>query len=84
MFGVFFLLNLLSIISVTFALQNVTVDDTDASIVYVGNWEPSSRHPSPLDYGGSHTLSDDTAAIATFTFTGKFSFSCWLRRMDMC
>ncbi|KAJ6521558.1 hypothetical protein DFH09DRAFT_215320, partial [Mycena vulgaris] len=53
------------------ALLNVTVDDTDASsITYQGTWEASSTHLSSLDYGGSHTLSTDSSATATFTFTG--------------
>ncbi|KAJ7190670.1 hypothetical protein GGX14DRAFT_381958, partial [Mycena pura] len=52
------------------ALLNVTVDDTDPSIVYRGSWEPSSTHLSGLDYGGSHTVSSDAAANATFAFTG--------------
>jgi hypothetical protein len=82
--GVFFLLNLLSAILVASALRNVTVDDTDASIAYAGSWEASSTLVSTLDYGGSHTLSDNAAAIATFTFTGKFYFPCWLHRMNMC
>ncbi|KAJ7191287.1 hypothetical protein GGX14DRAFT_528874 [Mycena pura] len=52
------------------ALLNVTVDDTDPSIVYKGSWEPSRTHRSGLDYGGTHTLSSDPTANATFNFTG--------------
>ncbi|KAJ3570642.1 hypothetical protein NP233_g4263 [Leucocoprinus birnbaumii] len=47
---------------------NVTVDDTDPSIVYGPNWGASN--PSSLDAGGTHHLSDDPNAIAQFTFTG--------------
>ncbi|KAG8842306.1 hypothetical protein FRB91_004272, partial [Serendipita sp. 411] len=47
-----------------------TVDDDDSSITYSGTWEPSSSHPSPLNYGGSHTLGVSSDARAVFTFTG--------------
>ncbi|KAJ7266411.1 hypothetical protein B0H12DRAFT_1179588 [Mycena haematopus] len=67
----FFLLPLPALLQVVDALLNVSVDDTDMSMIsYKGNWEPSSTHLSGLDYGGSHTLSSDSAASATFTFTG--------------
>ncbi|KAJ6608520.1 hypothetical protein B0H10DRAFT_1815692 [Mycena sp. CBHHK59/15] len=49
---------------------NVTIDDTSSRISYAGNWEASSTHLSGLDYGGSHTLSSDNAASATFKFNG--------------
>ncbi|KAJ7909281.1 hypothetical protein B0H13DRAFT_1553836, partial [Mycena leptocephala] len=52
------------------ALLNVTVDDTDPMISYLGTWEASNTHLSSLDYGGSHTVSSDNQASATFTFTG--------------
>ncbi|KAK7052615.1 hypothetical protein R3P38DRAFT_1651879 [Favolaschia claudopus] len=53
------------------ALLNVTVDDVDTSMItYQGAWEASSTHVSGLDYGGSHTLSSDDKANASFTFTG--------------
>ncbi|KAJ7733662.1 hypothetical protein B0H16DRAFT_1328049 [Mycena metata] len=52
------------------ALINVTIDDTDPAIVYQGSWEASSTHLSSLDYGGSHTVSGDSTASATLTFTG--------------
>ncbi|KAJ7266410.1 hypothetical protein B0H12DRAFT_1099551 [Mycena haematopus] len=53
------------------ALLNVTIDDTDMSMItYKGAWEASSTHVSSLDYGGSHTLSSDPNANATFIFTG--------------
>jgi len=50
------------------AMTNITVDDMASSIVYSGSWGISA--PSKLDYGGSHHLSTDESAIATFTFTG--------------
>ncbi|KAF7378148.1 hypothetical protein MSAN_00239300 [Mycena sanguinolenta] len=53
------------------ALLNVSVDDTDMTMItYQGVWEASSTHTSSLDFGGSHTLSSDSAANATFVFTG--------------
>ncbi|KAJ7739467.1 hypothetical protein DFH07DRAFT_752195 [Mycena maculata] len=52
-------------------LLNVSVDDTDMSMItYEGTWDPASSHKSSLDFGGSHTLSTDGAANATFKFTG--------------
>ncbi|KIM20863.1 hypothetical protein M408DRAFT_30031 [Serendipita vermifera MAFF 305830] len=51
-------------------LTNITIDDNDSSISYIGTWEPASGHLSSRDYGGSHTVSVDTAGSATFTFTG--------------
>jgi len=50
------------------AQSNITVDDSAKSIVYSAGWGLSA--PSPLDYGGSHHLSGDQSAFATFTFTG--------------
>ncbi|KAJ7210778.1 hypothetical protein GGX14DRAFT_363155 [Mycena pura] len=52
------------------ALLNVTVDDTDSSIIYRGAWDPRTAHLSGLDYGGSHRLSTNPAANATFAFSG--------------
>ncbi|KAJ7708119.1 hypothetical protein B0H17DRAFT_971690 [Mycena rosella] len=52
------------------ALLNVTIDDVSPMISYSGKWEPSATHMSGLDYGGSHTLSSDSEASATFIFTG--------------
>ncbi|KAJ6526806.1 hypothetical protein B0H19DRAFT_1275641 [Mycena capillaripes] len=66
----FFLLPLPALLQVVDALLNVTVDDTSSLISYDGEWEPSSTHLSGLDYGGSHTLSSDSGASATFIFTG--------------
>jgi hypothetical protein len=66
----FFLLPLPLFLHVASALLNVTIDDTDPAIVYSGTWEPSASHLSGLDYGGTHTLSSDTTASATLTFTG--------------
>ncbi|KAJ6477862.1 hypothetical protein C8R47DRAFT_1288720, partial [Mycena vitilis] len=56
------------------ALLNVTIDDTSPLLTYKGKWEPSSTHLSGLDYGGSHTVSGDAKAGATFTFTGVAVF----------
>ncbi|KAH8829410.1 hypothetical protein DL96DRAFT_1051980 [Flagelloscypha sp. PMI_526] len=48
--------------------KNVTVDDTDSSILYTGTFHLGS--PTNLDYGGNHMLSEDIGATAKFTFTG--------------
>ncbi|KAJ6480383.1 hypothetical protein C8R45DRAFT_1100961 [Mycena sanguinolenta] len=69
----FFLLPLPALLQVVDALLNVSVDDTDKNMItYKGKWEASSTHLSGLDFGGSHTLSSDSAASATFVFTGAF------------
>ncbi|KAJ7191747.1 hypothetical protein GGX14DRAFT_380811 [Mycena pura] len=52
------------------ALLNISVDDVSPLITYTGQWEPSATHMSSLDFGGSHTLSSDPDARATFNFTG--------------
>ncbi|KAK0199896.1 hypothetical protein DFS33DRAFT_1267393 [Desarmillaria ectypa] len=57
-------------LSLTWALTNITIDDTSSMINYKGSWDNSSSHTSSLDYGGSHTLSSQNSASATFTFTG--------------
>ncbi|KAF7378149.1 hypothetical protein MSAN_00239400 [Mycena sanguinolenta] len=67
----FFLLPLPALLQVVDALFNVSVDDTDMNMItYKGKWEASSTHLSGLDFGGSHTLSSDSTASATFIFTG--------------
>ncbi|KAF8158628.1 hypothetical protein K438DRAFT_1620396, partial [Mycena galopus ATCC 62051] len=66
----FFLLPLSAVLQVVDAL-NVSIDDTNMSMItYKGVWEASSAHLSGLDYGGSHTLSSDPTASATFIFIG--------------
>jgi len=52
------------------AMHNLTIDDTDPSIHYQGNWDADSYQMSRLDYGGAHTVSEDPSANATFTFVG--------------
>nr|GAT60421.1 predicted protein [Mycena chlorophos] len=64
------LLPLSLLATVVHALVNVTLDDTDPSIVYNGIWDPSSEHKSSLDFNGSHTFSSDASGSATLTFTG--------------
>ncbi|KAK7052614.1 hypothetical protein R3P38DRAFT_2502027 [Favolaschia claudopus] len=67
----FFLLPLPALLQVVDALRNVTVDDVGSPLIsYQGKWEPSSTHPSGSDWGGSHSLSSDSQASATFIFTG--------------
>ncbi|KAK0229205.1 hypothetical protein EDD85DRAFT_776319 [Armillaria nabsnona] len=51
-------------------LDNITIDDTDGRITYEGIWNNHSIYNSTLDFGGSHSLSEDSSASATFTFTG--------------
>lgn len=65
-----FVLSLLaaSLPGINAVLKNVTVDDTDTrTITYLGAWE---SYNSGLDFGGSHRLSSDAAANATFEFVG--------------
>ncbi|KAG8864730.1 hypothetical protein FRC20_010101 [Serendipita sp. 405] len=49
------------------AVYNVTVDDTDPSINYIGTWIPltASNH-----YGGTSHYTKTTGSSASFTFTG--------------
>ncbi|KAF9443981.1 hypothetical protein P691DRAFT_839307 [Macrolepiota fuliginosa MF-IS2] len=51
------------------AQRNVTIDDTDKAIVYT-NSDWSASTDSTLDYNGTLHLTNDDAALATFTFTG--------------
>ncbi|KIY73926.1 hypothetical protein CYLTODRAFT_485065 [Cylindrobasidium torrendii FP15055 ss-10] len=51
------------------AYHNVTVDDSDARVIYNGSWD-QGNHQSSLDYNGSHALSYDPTASASFSFTG--------------
>jgi hypothetical protein len=46
---------------------NVTVDSTNGTIVFSGNW---GENPSPFAIGGSHAFSLDRNATASFNFTG--------------
>lgn len=55
-------------------LHNVTIDDSDPSITYDGDWDNDSFQVSPLDYGGSHTVSEDPGAMAILNFTGTQVF----------
>ncbi|KAG8818939.1 hypothetical protein FRC17_010662 [Serendipita sp. 399] len=66
---------------------NFTVDDRDPNIRYLGGWNHGNgiELASPLNYGGSHSLSDDVSAIASFTFTGVSVYylaSLWPYRVD--
>lgn len=60
-----FLLNLLPFI---LALHNVTVDDSDPAIVYVGTWGGGTN--DTVSYGGSHRWTTTPNNSATFTFEG--------------
>lgn len=52
------------------AAHNITVDDGDPSITYAGQWETTPY--DPLNAGGSHRVTINTDATATFTFTGMW------------
>lgn len=54
-------------------MQNVTVDDNDPSITYqpTDSWVISVY--DVLDAGGTHHVTSDPDATASFTFTGWFS-----------
>ncbi|KXN84948.1 hypothetical protein AN958_11890 [Leucoagaricus sp. SymC.cos] len=49
-------------------LRNVTVDDNNPSIQYVGDWSRSTQ--TDLDYGGTHMLTTNASSRALFNFTG--------------
>ncbi|KAK0455299.1 uncharacterized protein EV420DRAFT_1273006 [Desarmillaria tabescens] len=51
-------------------LNNITIDDTDGHVVFQGIWNDHSIYNSSLDFGGSHSLSEDSSAAAVFTFIG--------------
>jgi hypothetical protein len=53
-------------------MQNLTIDDTDPSIEYepLEAWDADSLQVSSFDYHGSHTVSSNPDAVATFTFVG--------------
>ena len=59
---------------VAFAFHNVSIDDSDASVVYSGGWNavlPGSGMPSNGTY---KVAMDDSQAYATVKFTGGVSF----------
>jgi hypothetical protein len=56
-------------------MHNVTIDDTDLSILYSGDWNTSADDTqNGLDYGGSHHVSNDPDATATWNFTGQLEY----------
>ena len=57
-----------------FAAENVTVDDQNPSIIYSPPRAWSESAPSTLDLGGSHKLTQNPNATASFNFTGNFFF----------
>lgn len=69
----FVILAILGLLPVVQAAHNVTVDDNDASVQYSSGWEISSS--SSLNYGGSHHLTEQRTATASFTFTGASVFA---------
>ena len=55
------------------AAVNITVDDTDQTLIHYSPgdaWQKSTQ--SSLDYGGTHMLTNDPNAIAVFQFTGEY------------
>ncbi|KAJ7150514.1 hypothetical protein C8R43DRAFT_1191793 [Mycena crocata] len=73
----FFLLPLPVFLQVVNALLNVSIDDVNPMITYSGQWEASSTHKSGLDFGGSHTLSSDSKAKATFGVAVYYLSARW-------
>lgn len=61
-------------ISTVLATRNVTIDDQDSSITYSppGAWSQSTQ--STLDFGGAHTLTQNSNATASFNFTGRYYY----------
>jgi len=51
-------------------MRNITIDDTDPSIVYSGTWDSTSDTQNPLAYDGAHHVSFGANATATWHFTG--------------
>ena len=66
------LLKLVSLVLLSIPLaigdQNVTVDDTDPSIIYQGTWTGGNTDTG--SFGGSHHASNTPGSTATFQFTG--------------
>lgn len=67
---IFFIAALATINPAVHAASNVTIDDGDGRIAYspAGVWAKSAQ--TSLNYGGSHMLTQNPAAKATFNFTG--------------
>ncbi|KAG2353357.1 hypothetical protein BDR07DRAFT_719109 [Suillus spraguei] len=71
----FFLLTLF-FTSVRAKYRNVTVDSTNPSIQFVGNWNPAgaggcdSTVQAAAFYGGVHNCTNESGTSAIFTFTG--------------
>ena len=49
-------------------LRNVTLDDLDPAIRYVGTWHVDINQPA--FFGNGHSWSDQVNSYAVFTFTG--------------
>ncbi|KAF5321665.1 hypothetical protein D9619_000075 [Psilocybe cf. subviscida] len=49
------------------AAMNITIDNSDPSIIYSGSWE---ELPGELDFGKTHQLTGDPMGTAVFQFTG--------------
>lgn len=54
-----------------FKLTNVTVDDTNPAVAYVGQWNDGTGEAS--FYGGGHRSTTTPGNNATFAFTGWYS-----------
>ena len=70
-------------LSIVHGLHNVTVDSQSSLITYAppGSWNQSA--PSPLDAGGSHMLTGNSAATAVFNFTGIVIIASRVLRMTL-
>lgn len=57
-----------------FSATNITIDDTDPSIAYVGEWSNGIAVNNVNDnhsYGGTHAWTTSDTAKATLTFNGE-------------
>ncbi|KAJ7280399.1 hypothetical protein C8J57DRAFT_1058317 [Mycena rebaudengoi] len=61
------LFSILLAIGVLASAKDITVDDTDASIVYSPGW---GENTAEFAYGGTHAVTQTVGATATFKFTG--------------
>ena len=51
------------------AATNITIDDLDSSITYIGTWNVGSNEAN--SYDGGHHSTTDVNAKATLTFNGR-------------
>ena len=70
------LITLLAVLGfhVAFAFHNVSIDDSDASVVYSGSWNAVLPNSGMAANGTYKVAMDDSQAYATVKFTGEVSF----------